>query len=498
MESSERPNWEFASTGGGDDDGFSDALIETFSGDYEKFLARESIQNSLDAKLDQDKPVRVEFDLLDLKISDIPESEKLLSIFNECILYWKNDNKVQRFFSRAKKIANEQNIKVLRISDYNTIGLRGDDYEKDKEWYNLVKAQGASSKQEEKGGSFGIGKGAPFAASGFRTVFYSTINEKSEFVFQGKARLVSHQINDVIFRGSGSYGLKNQTSIRRAELIPELFRRNERGTDIYILAYLGDEKEWKSNLIKSVLNNFWASILSGRLQVKVGGRYLTEETLEKDLLQFCGTEDSESAYHYYISYKTPTKKFSNELKKIGYCELYVLLQEKSPKNIAFMRKPRMLVRTQPFRSPKAYIGVFLCENSIGNNILRDMEPPSHNDWDPKRIDNGKAVLDEIKNWIRESLRELNDLIESDSLAVPGLEKYFQLPEDYDYEGDIENVFAGEYSGNDNDIESAKEVQLESESKLEKPRFRHHEPIVNKFESGVAGEGNRKRTGKIVL
>ena len=161
MGKNEIPGWLFASTGGGDDDGFSDAFIETFSGDYEKFLARESIQNSLDAKLDPEKPVRVEFDLLRFMISDIPSSPKLLTIFDECIKYWEKDNKVKRFFTRAKRLANGKNINVLRISDYNTIGLRGDDYEKDKEWYNLVKAQGASSKQEDKGGSFGIGKGAP-------------------------------------------------------------------------------------------------------------------------------------------------------------------------------------------------------------------------------------------------------------------------------------------------------------------------------------------------
>ena len=50
--------WDFVSTGGGDADGLNNSMIEYFTGDYNYFLAREIIQNSLDAK---DKKINVSY-----------------------------------------------------------------------------------------------------------------------------------------------------------------------------------------------------------------------------------------------------------------------------------------------------------------------------------------------------------------------------------------------------------------------------------------------------
>ncbi len=43
--------WLFAPSGGYMDDGINNSLVETFSGDINYHLAREIIQNSLDARL---------------------------------------------------------------------------------------------------------------------------------------------------------------------------------------------------------------------------------------------------------------------------------------------------------------------------------------------------------------------------------------------------------------------------------------------------------------
>src|SRR5690606_31590800 len=131
---------------------------------------RETIQNSIDARLDPAKPIIVDFQRLSLKSEDLPGKQALINIFESCLEYYPDDKKVRSFFSEALNLIYKSTITVLKISDYNTVGLRGDDYDKKGEWYCLVKAQGATSKQEEKLGSLGIGKGAPFAASAFRTV----------------------------------------------------------------------------------------------------------------------------------------------------------------------------------------------------------------------------------------------------------------------------------------------------------------------------------------
>lgn len=483
--------WEFAPTYGGDDDGFSDAFIEAFTGDIDKSLARETIQNSIDARLDIENPIKVDFQRLVVTCNDIPDKSELEQIFKDCLKYYPDDKKVRSFFTFAVKLINNDSLIVLKISDYNTVGLRGDDYDKKREWYCLVKAQGATSKQEEKLGSFGIGKGAPFAASAFRTVFYSTINDKNEHVFQGKARLVSHKRNGIIKRGGGSFGLKTQSSIRDINLIPDFFKRKERGTDIYIIGYKGKESEWQINLIKSVLENFWAAILNKDLVVKVGNKLIDFESLENDLIKYFGYEDLDSPYHYYSCFTKPTDYFSNKLDTLGECKLYLLLQEKAPKRISLMRRSRMLIKTKHFRSPKPYIGVFICDDKVGNEILRDLEPPQHNDWEPKRKENGKKTLNELESWIRSCLKTLTSSEDVDTAIIPGLEKYFQLPEDYDFEGDIENYFAGDYSGDESDVETNKEIDKNFDKEKLKVSSRHHEPVIKK--TNKVGPGKKERT-----
>ncbi|MBK9054972.1 MAG: hypothetical protein IPL78_29950 [Chloroflexi bacterium] len=53
--------WTFAKNNGGRESGFHDAGVETFKGNFDRYLARELIQNSLDARLDPNKPVEVVF-----------------------------------------------------------------------------------------------------------------------------------------------------------------------------------------------------------------------------------------------------------------------------------------------------------------------------------------------------------------------------------------------------------------------------------------------------
>lgn len=53
--------WNFPSNNGGTEAGFNDSGIETFAGKPFESLAREIIQNSLDARVSSDKPVTVAF-----------------------------------------------------------------------------------------------------------------------------------------------------------------------------------------------------------------------------------------------------------------------------------------------------------------------------------------------------------------------------------------------------------------------------------------------------
>jgi hypothetical protein len=67
-------------------------------------------------------------------------------------------------------------------SDFNTMGLRGSrTRELDSPWEALTGADGVSAnKSSTSGGSYGIGKNAPFACSALSMVFYNTYAEDNE------------------------------------------------------------------------------------------------------------------------------------------------------------------------------------------------------------------------------------------------------------------------------------------------------------------------------
>ena len=185
-------SWTFAPNGDGEEHGFHNPGVETFKGNLERYLAREALQNSLDARKDESKPVHVHFRLLQLARADIPGMDALATTFRQCGAHWSMNTKAQAFFNRALGLARERQIPCLQIGDTNTTGVPGSDNDKDQGWFTLVRSSGASAKGGGEGGSFGLGKHAPFAASRLRTVFYSTLTDANTSAFQGVARLVTH------------------------------------------------------------------------------------------------------------------------------------------------------------------------------------------------------------------------------------------------------------------------------------------------------------------
>jgi len=184
--------WTFAKNEGGRESGLHDAGIETFKGNFDRYLAREVIQNSLDARAAASKPVKMQFKLRALKRKQIPDLEGLKTSLSRCANYWKQDKKAFKFFSEAEQLATADEVTALQVSDFNTTGVRGGDSDRNKDWYNLIRCAGSSPKIGGEGGSFGIGKNAPFAASRMRTVLYSTKTGDGKDAFQGVAILASY------------------------------------------------------------------------------------------------------------------------------------------------------------------------------------------------------------------------------------------------------------------------------------------------------------------
>lgn len=168
---------------GGPVQGLNDAGVENFLGAIDTYVSRECGQNTGDAKRDDVACASLEFDRLDLPGNAIPGFEQLREALRSCMKRWGSKKKEAQFFQQALDIADGKSIPVLRISDFGTTGLTGTDEEG--RWFALVKSQGVSEKGEGAGGSFGIGKSSPFAASRFRTVFYGTRTKRRAWRFKG-------------------------------------------------------------------------------------------------------------------------------------------------------------------------------------------------------------------------------------------------------------------------------------------------------------------------
>ncbi|MDA3847287.1 MAG: hypothetical protein PF505_12220 [Vallitaleaceae bacterium] len=234
-------NWRFPSNDYGENKGINDTGVAMFRGTPLKSLAREICQNSLDAG--EVFPVKIEFDLFEVESDKLPERDVLEDVFDRGLDFWKSVKAVgtKEHFENAKIKINSKMCPVLRISDFNTCGLTGSRGEINTNWTNLTKSSGSSDKKGTAGGSFGIGKFAPFACSDFSTVFYSTLDKENKEAYQGVSRLVTfrREEDNQNTQGIGYFGNVRNTPVYEQLLLdPEFQRaRNELGTDIFGVGY---------------------------------------------------------------------------------------------------------------------------------------------------------------------------------------------------------------------------------------------------------------------
>lgn len=425
----------FPELNGGTFQGLNDAGVENFLGAIEVYLSRECGQNTADAPGLGVETVRLEFDKMMIPDKEIPAIEDIRSALRACLEKSEGKRKETEFFEQAIDVANRSEIPVLRIADYGTTGLTGDDLDEKGRWFGLVKSQGVSNKKDATaGGAFGIGKSSPFAASRFRTVFYGTKTESGQVALQGVSRLMTHKNADgrltqaTGFIGNfvpcgGPGGDPIFAAIRQVNDIPAQFRRNEPGTDIWVIGYRSG-LEWSNDLIRSILANFWPAIQRGKIRFRVDAQEITQANLAELIAKQVGHEDFETHHFFKAVQNKPTER---TLKYTGRCQLYLTASSPDlPRKICMARQSGMRIYDY---MPKAcrvpFSGLFICTDSSGNQLLRELEPPKHDTWDPKRSEDGsgKVALDEIKLWIREEVKKLNPFFSGKDFNESDLAKY---------------------------------------------------------------------------
>ena len=428
--------WYFPPTNGGLGDGFNSPGIAHFNGSPLTSLARETIQNSLDASIAANQQVHVSFELVWLNPENIGR-EELENAISACKTTAEadGDSCATSALGVAAQSIRSREIACLRVSDRHTTGLQGE------HWRILVKMQGISYKPdlEGAGGSHGIGKYAPFAVSTFRTVFYWTYfreGSREKEKFQGKSVLMSHVNTDKEqTQGTGFYGFKRDC-LELTKDIPECFRILNRdknpiqGTCLTIMGFK-ETDNWRQRIAASVIENFFYALERKRLTVTVEPDEtsdlveINDKSMEdwfKRLMGTEGLEDSKTAsgnplqdtrVFWELSKGSPVAEKQDT--DLGHCKLYLHTADGLPSKVALVRRTGMLVTTKQqslirFPGFRDFAALCVFEDPEGNELLRGMENPQHDQFEPDRLPSegrgrGRKALKRVTDWIRSEIRK---------------------------------------------------------------------------------------------
>lgn len=419
-------------TDGIDEKNMTDSDEENLKGQSSiSALVRESIQNSLDVHDDSERPVVMEFRLgwIDNPKEKIPEFLKLRKhiVGSRDYILSKGYKKAPLYFDPMINYLDEhtERFPYLCVADYQTIGM-------DDSRFYAFRENGASFKPGRgAGGSYGIGKAAYFMASSIKTILVSSLYKNTSgeknVVFQGITKLTTNMVDGVKYYNKGYYDHTKSNPIIDSTEIPEAFSRSEMGTSMFVMGVDDSPNARKSlfsEIVDSVLKNFWLAIYEEKLIVKINiaheqGGVLTIDKEELDCVmkrydEYDKKSDYSSPRPYYGAYTTAVKYsptledassvfFEKEHEEFGRIRLYLVKNDQKHDRIIKMRSPRMFVTQEKFPGKRGFNGVLLCDDKW-NELLTYAEPPAHDSWEERRIHEKDIILQEEKEKALEALR----------------------------------------------------------------------------------------------
>lgn len=447
--------WRFPPTGGGESHGYNHSGIAHFGGSREQSLAREVLQNSLDASASLGDPVHVEFDIVSVE-DDWFGKESLAGAVDACI-EGTQDEKALGALAQAQEILRQPQTTFLRIADGYTTGLHGE------KWQTLVKKSGASFHEPSgahvtAGGSYGIGKNAPFAVSPLRTVFYWTRFEESgrpRELFQGKAVLMTHEVDGEEVQGTGYFGLVDGCLELEGPAVPAAVRRTERqrtGTSLWIAGF-PERAGWQERIAGRVVTSFFGAIADGQLTVTIepskgmksrGMLTIDAESLGAwfdylEEIQEDGADPDRELRDARLFWElrqgaTPVE---TEMSVIGHCRLWIRVDEEValPRKVGLMRTTGMLITSEQkllrsFPGTRPFVAICQFDGEEGNALLRQMENPTHDQFEPDRIEHdastqkrAREALRRIRRWIRQEVQKAAaPVIDTDPVRLTELDR----------------------------------------------------------------------------
>ena len=451
---------EFLPNVGGEGEGLGGhGGIETFRENPFAAVARETGQNSRDARDDANKPVKLTFDIVTLESEKFPSIKQYREAAELCLDKSSAANKEKEigFFKNACKTLNAENIRILRISDFNTKGVCGPCKE-GTPFHTLAKTDGVSEKEDrDSGGSFGMGKNATFALSDIQTVFISTLytddSGNSQVLCMGKTIFISHTGNDgEEKRGKGYWGNPERyMPLDSPSEIPEwLLRDKQQGTSIFSICMRDNLTDWRYEMAAAILINFFCAIERQEMEFEIdnGSIKINRGTLQAlfsdsqvneavdELNARVAFEAARNLHSCLIDEQTEVESF--EIKDLGTVRMHMLMRDGLEYTIGIIRNGMYITDNlshfnEPFKRFPLHRDFAVIIEPAGESEgewFKRLENPSHNSLsaeqvtDPELRDTGRKAFKKLAREIRNRIQASAKSQPSNTLELDELNEFF--------------------------------------------------------------------------
>ncbi len=265
-------------------DPFQDEFFKTDSvGGFSHALLRETIQNSLDAKVKKCRDVRI---LISIFRGNPPMHDtRYRSFFNGLNEHLSTPNN-----GLTDRPAPDASLDFLVIEDFNTTGLEGDPGLSDnpnnesahENFFFFWRNYGISGKSGSERGRWGLGKTVFSAISKINTFFGLTIRESDHrSLLMGQSVLKIHSVDNINFMPYGGFGtfgdlqgekffpvpVENKEAIQKFSEIFHLTRTAEPGFSIVVPFPYTDIS--LASLKAGIIKQFFYPIVAGDLSVTI-------------------------------------------------------------------------------------------------------------------------------------------------------------------------------------------------------------------------------------
>lgn len=406
----------------------------------EHVLAREAIQNSVDAGLGAPK-VTVRFRLRSLKGKEKSDFVHAAELSGQEVrreaLELASPNCLETLSNPRKP------LELLYVEDYEAEGLSGDPHDKGSNFYRLLLSLGDRSKartEKGTGGSYGFGKSVYSSSSAIQTIFAYTRFAGEDGVettrLFGCGYYKSHEYRGKSYSGRSWLGTAKRTDEQGRTIVDpldgkkadnlaarlgfELRDEGQTGTTILIV----DASVNLGDIIIGVEDWWWPRLIEHKLDVEAidtsGEMFVPRPRRNEQLRPFI---DAFEIARGVAAPKTGTQKL-NPLNRLGETSLGTCGYVVAPLNaqgsaivrgdrcntVALIRAPLMVVAYKSFsETAPVVVGAFMGSEEI-DLVLKKSEPPAHDRWDPdsqnlRDVDGaGKEVINAVLSRVKAGLK----------------------------------------------------------------------------------------------